>query len=43
MVVRPPEALKISITRDKNELQRVYDIGRREGLASFMRVREFLN
>ncbi len=42
MVVRPPEALNISISNKPEELQRVYDIGRREGQESLERVREFL-
>ena len=43
MVVRPPESLNISVSNKPDELQRVYDIGRREGLASLKRIREFLN
>ena len=42
MVVRPPEALNISISNKSEKLQRVYDIGRREGQESLERVREFL-
>ena len=42
MVVRPPETLNISISNKPEELQRVYDIGRREGQESLERVREFL-
>ncbi|MBR5408021.1 MAG: patatin family protein [Lachnospiraceae bacterium] len=42
IVVRPPEPLNISISHDKHEIQRVYDIGRREGLKAIKRVKEFL-
>lgn len=42
LVIRPSEALRISVSNDKNELQRVYDMGRREGLNSLNRVREYL-
>ncbi|MCR5508884.1 MAG: patatin family protein [Lachnospiraceae bacterium] len=42
IAVRPPEALNISISHDKNELQRVYDIGRREGLMSLKKVKDYL-
>ena len=42
VAIRPPEPLNISVSHDKNEIQRVYDIGRREGLKALKRVREFL-
>ncbi|MCR4656762.1 MAG: patatin family protein [Lachnospiraceae bacterium] len=43
VVVRPPKPLNIGITHDKNELRRVYNIGRREGLKALRRVNEFLD
>ena len=42
-VVRPPEDLNISVSNKPEELQRVYDIGRKEGFATLDKVREFLN
>jgi predicted patatin/cPLA2 family phospholipase len=41
-VVRPKESLNISVSNKPEELQRVYDIGRKEGLASLEKVMEFL-
>ena len=43
LVVRPPEALNIGVSNKPDELQRVYDIGRREGMANLNRVKAFLD
>jgi predicted patatin/cPLA2 family phospholipase len=42
LVIRPPEALDISISRKPEELQRVYNIGRKEGLMNLEKVKRFL-
>lgn len=43
IVIRPPESLHIGRTeKDPEELERVYQIGRREGKAFFGRVKSFL-
>lgn len=43
LVIRPPEDLNISRTEsDPDELQRVYEIGRKTGLAYRDRIREFI-
>ncbi|MCR5421943.1 MAG: patatin family protein [Lachnospiraceae bacterium] len=41
-VIRPPKALNISVTNKPEEIQRVYDIGRNEGLKVVDKVKEFL-
>ena len=44
LVIRPPESLGISRTeKDPDELERVYQIGRREGLRRLDEVRAWLN
>ncbi len=44
LVLRPPEALGISRTeKDPEELERVYQIGRREGLRRLGEIQTFLN
>ena len=43
LVIRPEEPLNIKVSNNPNELQRVYDIGRREGLKALKRVEEFLD
>ncbi len=42
IVIRPPESLEISVSNNPSEIQRVYDIGRREGLKNFKKIRDFL-
>ena len=43
LVIRPPESLGISRTEhDPNELERVYQTGRREAYRMLPRVRNFL-
>ncbi len=42
LVIRPDEALNISVSNKPEELERVYDIGRRKGLEELKRVQEFL-
>lgn len=42
-IIRPPQALGISRTeKDADELERVYQIGRREAVASLPRIQRFL-
>ena len=41
LVIRPEQALNISVSNKPEELQRVYDIGRNEGLRSLNRVKVF--
>ncbi len=42
-VIRPPRSLNISITNKPEEIQRVYDIGRNEGLKCLDALKEFLS
>lgn len=42
-VIRPPKSLNISITNKPEEIQRVYDIGRKEGLKCLNALREYLS
>ena len=44
LVIRPPESLKIGRTeKDPRELERVYQIGRREAKAALAKIKDFLN
>ncbi len=42
-VIRPPKSLNISISNKPEEIQRVYDIGRNEGLKCLDAVRDYLS
>ena len=44
IVIRPPEPLNIGRTeKNADELERVYQVGRSEGMARLDEVRSFLN
>ena len=42
-VIRPPRSLNISITNKPDEIQRVYDIGKNEGLKCLDALKEYLS
>ena len=42
VVIRPENPLDISVTRDKDKMQRVYDLGRQEGLKNLEKVKKYL-
>ena len=42
-MIRPPKSLNISISNKPEEIQRVYDIGRNEGLKCLGAVRDYLS
>ncbi len=42
-VIRPPKSLNISISNKPEEIQRVYDIGRKEGLKCLDALKEYLS
>ncbi len=42
LVIRPEKSLNIKVSNKPDELQRVYDIGKRTGLAEVERVKKYL-
>ena len=41
-MIRPEKSLNIKVSNKPDELQRVYDIGKRTGLAEVERVKKYL-